>query len=64
MRSTVLLDTSKFSWEREVMNALNKGKSLTGFLTFLDVRGSSTRVISIGNQPSGVLLLTDLLATQ
>lgn len=64
MRSTVLLDTSKSSREREVMNALNKGKALTGFLTFLDIRGSSTRVIAIGNQPSVVPLLTDLLPAQ
>lgn len=62
MRSTVLLDTSKSSWEREVMNALNKGKALTGFLTFLDMRGSSTRVTAVGNQPSVVPLLTDLLS--
>lgn len=63
MRSTVLLDTSKSSWEREVMNALSKGKALTEFLTFLDIRGSSSRVITIGNQASVVPLLTDLLAT-
>lgn len=61
MRSAVLLDTSKFSWEREVMNALNKGKALTGFLT-LDIRGSSTRVITIRNQPSVIPLLTVLAA--
>lgn len=46
------------------MNALNKGKALTGFLTFLGIRGSSTRVIAIGNQPSVVPLLTDLLPAQ
>jgi len=46
------------------MNALNKGKALTGFFTFLDIRGSSTRVITVGNQASVVPLLTDLLATQ
>lgn len=46
------------------MNALNKGKALTGFLTFLDIRGSSTRVTAIGNQPSVVPLLTDLLPAQ
>lgn len=44
------------------MNALNKGKALTGFLTFLDMRGSSTRVTAVGNQPSVVPLLTDLLS--
>lgn len=47
MRSTVLLDTNQFSWERQVMNALNKGKALTEFLTFLDMRVGSTRVITI-----------------
>lgn len=46
------------------MNALNKGKALTGFLTFLDIRGSSTRVIAIGNQPSVVPLLTDIAPAQ
>lgn len=42
----------------------NKGKALTGFLTFLDIRGSNRRVIYIGNQASMVPLLTDLLITQ